>query len=108
MNRVIRPGVWLVFLFTGMSATALACAVKAERDGGGHAVVAINRTAALFCYAAIVGPGVYTETTSSASVLNHLAIEAHEPFFAALDSPAVHSLGAAKMSHFGHLSARKE
>src|ERR1700761_8070343 len=74
MNRVIRPGVWLVFLFTGMSATTLACAKQSDGAVADHAGFAVNRAAALFCYAAILGTGTHTETSSSISAPDTLSV----------------------------------
>jgi hypothetical protein len=91
-----------------MSATAFDGAGKTDGAVGRHASVAVNRTAALFCYAALLGPGIHTETSTTGPDLNRLA--GFEPARLArlLSGNAAFSLGAAKRAHFGLLSARKE
>jgi hypothetical protein len=122
MNRVITPGgikplgikqsVWLVFLFTGMSAAALACAglACASKTAGsvqGHTSIAINQAATLFCCAAILGPGTHSEATPAPPVLSRFVGSEPELSLAVPGNDSPFSLGSAKRNHFGGLSARK-
>ncbi len=106
MNRILRPGVCLIFLMTGMSAAALSEA----RDNGtasntaGLAATGTHLrflTAAILCHAVASGSGVSSPAAShSGDVFSGRSEDT-------ISFPRIPTLGFAKRSHFGLLSAHK-
>jgi hypothetical protein len=103
MNRVLRPGVCLIFLVTGMSATLFA----ESRNAGQSSGFAATGTHLKFITAAILLHGVTADSAIRAEspATPQMAIAA--PSAASPAFPRACTLGAAKLPHFGRLSARK-
>jgi hypothetical protein len=106
MNRILRPGVCLIFLVTGMSAAALS---EARNPGGAGRPVSLEATgthlkfltAAILCHGATIGTGLHPDTVADSSGDVFEATELSSPMV------RVGTLGSAKLWHFGRLSARK-
>ena len=107
MNRIVRPGVCLIFLVTGMSAAVFSEGGNTARSGRPVSLEATGThlrfiKAAILCHSAAIGAAPHSETVS----------ESGEEVFGTTESSQLPArkgtLGSAKLWHFGRLSARKE
>ena len=114
MSHRIRPGVFLVFLLTGMTAAAFAdtsgVAFPDQVSNIRHSRRCLNRAATLaeIFAAAIPGCLSHTDVSPAHPTLTETGAARSEssPLIAGDAFPR--SLGAAKRPHFGRFSARRE
>ena len=107
MNRLIRPGVCLLFLLTGMSAAAFSESANPGTSGKSVSLEATG-THLKFITAAILCHGATLSATTHSDAVSESRDEAFGSIGSSFLTARQGTLGSVKLWHFGRLSARKE